>query len=733
MKKITPLFIVFIIQLLFAQNMFAQTNKSIKISISLNGKTVTSYDSNGNPLTSYDTVCLGSAFNLSMKNISTTAPSGAVYQWSNIDSALTYNMQSINPTASGRWVATIKYYTNATATWTSATDTITISYYPSIPFLFVSAKGTPISGTNITVCGSDDSIVAASPGFKDYKWYKNSTSQLIDTTPVLVITPQLLGGNEGVISFFITAKDIYGCNVYTEKNIRRDVSVCINLGPDTTTCKGQPVTLSSPCSPGAGTLAYAYKWSTGATTGSITVNQPGAYILRITSLTKCVFKDTINIYQNPTPVIAITKDTSICYGTAVQLTSNVIIGNGPFTYTWAAASSLSSTTISNPIANPTGQGNYTYSVIAKDPIGCTGDTSTTVTVLPPNSNPYFSISANDTVICFKSALTLNPTIYSSYSSNYTWSWSPSTGLSNTSIQNPTVSLPSAGIQGYAVTATDSRGCKKTDSVKVNQLTPVTLTTNFTDSTACYQKIIQIEGLATGGSTTGSGYTYSFSPANGSISGNSMLATISQKSISYAVSAKDGKGCTSNTVAVTLNGYVPMLHVTNSHDTTGYKGTPMVLKATVGPNSRIQWYDVNSAQLVGTGPSYTTLVYAYVTDTIKGCSVSDTVNVTISEFNPYIIYVPNVFSPEAASPENQKLKVYGNKIQENGFNFRVYNQWGQLVYHTNSFTEANTTGWSGEAKGDVGTGQSNNVYTYTVEGKFYDGKGFNKAGTTTLLQ
>jgi hypothetical protein len=460
-------------------------------------------------------------------------------------------------------------------------------------------------------------------------------------------------------------------------------------------------------------------------------------MLTITSLTKCTFKDTINIYQNPTPVIAITKDTSICYGTSVQLTSNVITGNGPYTYTWAAASSLSSTSIYNPVATPTGQRNYTYSVIAKDPIGCTGDTSTIVTVLAPNVNPYFAISANDTVICFNTSLKLNPTIYSSYSSNYTWSWSPATGLSSTSVQNPTVSLPSPGIQGYAVTATDSRGCKRIDSIKVNQLTPVTLTTNFTDSSACYQKIVQIEGLATGGSTTGSGYTYSFSPTTGSISGNSMLATISQKNITYNVSAKDSKGCTSNSVAVTLNGYVPLLHVTNSHDTTGFKGTPMVLKATIGSNSRILWYDATSAQVIGTGTSYTTLVdekvYAYVTDTIKGCSISDTINITILDSNPYVLYIPNVFSPNATDPKNKSLMVFGSQVQENGFSFRVYNQWGQLVYQTSSFTEANTTGWSGETKGSTSSGQSNNVYTYTVQGKFYDGKGFNRAGTTTLLQ
>jgi hypothetical protein len=727
MKQLTNLILSFITVSFFLISSSILGGQSITVSISLDGKTITS---------KYDTVCVGSYFQLSVLNSSPTSGANvAVYQWTNIDSSITSNTQYIVSNVIGRWVATIKYYNSTTALWTSASDTIYISNYPVIPFSFTTSNGQPITGTNITVCGADDSIFGASPGFKDYKWYKNSSTNLIDTTSILIITPQLLAGTEGTIVFFITAKDKNGCNVSTLENIRRDISVCVNVGADTTTCVGQPVTISSPCS-SWGLIGYKYVWSTGAKTQTITVNKAGTYWLAITALSKCTFRDSMNIYQNPTPVISATKDTSICYGTSVQINANVVKGNGPFTYLWSpTGAGLNNVNVYNPVATPSGQGVYTYSISVKDPIGCTGDTSVHITVLSPNINPYFAINpGHDTLICYKSSIQLNPSIINAvYSSTYTWTWSTGLGLSNSNIKNPTVSSSSSGTQIYTVTATDARGCKKTDSVKVSMLTPLTLTTNFIDTTTCYNKSIQIIGSASGSYSSISGYTYFFSPSSNLLSGNSMSVLVNSKTSTYVVSAKDSLGC-SNKVTVTVNGLQPFVHVTNSPDTSGYKGTPMVLNATTNPGSLVQWFD-NKGNLVGTGNSYTITnseqVYTIVTDTVHGCmATTDTITVTISDTNPYVLFVPNIFSPDASNSENKTLKVYGNQIQENNFSFRIYNQWGQLVYQTNSFVEANTNGWPGELNG---SNQSNNVYTYTVQGKFYDGKNFSKAGTSTLVQ
>ncbi len=77
------------------------------------------------------------------------------------------------------------------------------------------------------------------------------------------------------------------------------------------------------------------------------------------------------------------------------------------------------------------------------------------------------ISMVDTItVCENDMVQLNPIISGAIGS-VSYNWSPSTGLSNPNIANP--SLTSTLIQTYTVTATDSLGCSATASVTVNPL------------------------------------------------------------------------------------------------------------------------------------------------------------------------------------------------------------------------------------------------------------------------
>jgi hypothetical protein len=96
-----------------------------------------------------------------------------------------------------------------------------------------------------------------------------------------------------------------------------------------------------------------------------------------------------------------------------------------------------------------------------------------------------------------------------------------------------------------------------------------------------------------------------------------------------------------------------------------------------------------------------------------------------------LYVPNALSPAAPNPEDQVIKVYGQQILDEDFIFRIYNRWGQLVYETKSFTEANAVGWAGEHAG--GEEESVGVYHYTLTGKFTSGRIFNRQGTITVIR
>ncbi len=96
-----------------------------------------------------------------------------------------------------------------------------------------------------------------------------------------------------------------------------------------------------------------------------------------------------------------------------------------------------------------------------------------------------------------------------------------------------------------------------------------------------------------------------------------------------------------------------------------------------------------------------------------------------------LFVPNALSPDAPDPEDQVVKVYGQQIVDEDFIFRIYNRWGQLVYETNSFAEANTVGWRGESS--TGEKESIGVYHYTLAGRFASGNPFKRQGSISVIR
>ena len=96
-----------------------------------------------------------------------------------------------------------------------------------------------------------------------------------------------------------------------------------------------------------------------------------------------------------------------------------------------------------------------------------------------------------------------------------------------------------------------------------------------------------------------------------------------------------------------------------------------------------------------------------------------------------LFVPNALSPAASDPEDQVVKVYGQQIADEDFLFQIYNRWGQLVYETSSFNEANTVGWNGESAG--GDPESIGVYQYTLTGRFASGRPFKRQGSISVIR
>jgi len=108
-----------------------------------------------------------------------------------------------------------------------------------------------------------------------------------------------------------------------------------------------------------------------------------------------------------------------------------------------------------------------------------------------------------------------------------------------------------------------------------------------------------------------------------------------------------------------------------------------------------------------------------------CQTSDTSQLVATTLNPFGngIFVPNAFTPNADG-NNDLLFVYSNSIS--AMKFKIYNQWGELVFSTTD----RTIGWDGNAKGNKSPAS---IYNYTLEATMLDGTTVIKKGNITLIR
>ena len=137
-----------------------------------------------------------------------------------------------------------------------------------------------------------------------------------------------------------------------------------------------------------------------------------------------------------------------------------VILKSPFidSFLWSPAMGLSATNIRNPMASPTST--TTYKVMTASN-GCYATDSVTVHV-----NPFIVNAGTDKTIICKGTTQLGSSITTNYTGNGTlkYKWSPSTGLNNDTLINPTTNIHDLS---YTVTVATPNGCVSSDDVSVN--------------------------------------------------------------------------------------------------------------------------------------------------------------------------------------------------------------------------------------------------------------------------
>ena len=116
--------------------------------------------------------------------------------------------------------------------------------------------------------------------------------------------------------------------------------------------------------------------------------------------------------------------------------------------------------------------------------------------------------------------------------------------------------------------------------------------------------------------------------------------------------------------------------------------------------------------------YTVLLIAY-----NGSGCSDTARKQVQTLVEPAIDVPNAFTPLTGGVNGV---VYARGFDIAKLKFTIWNRWGQKMFETSDRKQ----GWDGRYKGEV---QPMDVYTYTLDVEFFDGKKATKKGDITLIR
>lgn len=127
----------------------------------------------------------------------------------------------------------------------------------------------------------------------------------------------------------------------------------------------------------------------------------------------------------------------------------------------------------------------------------------------------------------------------------------------------------------------------------------------------------------------------------------------------------------------------------------------------------------------------TVVHQYnITGTFNACLIAysefgctDTICKPVDALITSVLDVPNAFTPGRFG-RNGVITVAGFGIVK--LTWKIYNRWGQVVFESHD----RKLGWDGTFKGKP---QPMDVYAYTLDAEFFDGKKVRKTGDITLIR
>lgn len=245
-------------------------------------------------------------------------------------------------------------------------------------------------GPDTSICNGDTLKLAHTGGQLtnvNYKWNTGA------------ITPSIKVSVAG--RYWLTIENGINCTSSDTIEVKTDLSLEVDLGADIYLCNGDQITLSNK-KPFQG--ANTFLWSNGKTSPSLTVAQAGSYWLEESINGKCSARDTVDVFEKPSPSVYLGSDTMICVGDTLNLIA--LPQAAGTTFIWSTNETSSNINVHE-------QSNYWVRVTNLE--GCSDADTILVTV---STIPVVNL-IEDTTFCYGQAIELYAGIYSG--AEYRWS------------------------------------------------------------------------------------------------------------------------------------------------------------------------------------------------------------------------------------------------------------------------------------------------------------------------
>ncbi|CAM6001926.1 unnamed protein product [Sphagnum balticum] len=410
---------------------------------------------------------------------SPTASGGSghyVYLWT--PSTNLSDSAAANPTVSGV-AENITYHLLVTdsVTGCTSTDTAQININSQAHVTIAAADTSLCLGQSATL------IAIGTPGGGSYQW-----EPLVAVNPAfankdtLIVTPGV--GAQSYVVYY----DRAGCRDSTSVLVTTYPQPVSSSGGNQTYCLPVSGTITLGGSPTAsgGSGQFTYRWSPGTNLSDSTVanptivsdNTPSTVTYTVTisdKITGCTSQSVMTLTINPKAIVTIsTTDTNLCLGQSTTLTANVSPSGG--IYQWSPTIGMTPAAGNTATVTVAPAGSQTYQIVY-DAKGCYDTAYKTVNIYPvvtanAGVNQTYCLPVNGII-----TLGGSPTA-SGGSGQFTYSWSPGSNLSDSTVANPTiVSDNTPTTVTYTVTISDIvTGCTSQSVTTLLTISPKAIVT-----------------------------------------------------------------------------------------------------------------------------------------------------------------------------------------------------------------------------------------------------------------